>query len=73
MQIQSLIIRFPFYRKVVKRKEKEVAEQYHPKMRKMLKNARVRWASSSTFPSEMLRKLINIMAAVVKVSINIMN
>ena len=56
MQIQSLIIRFPFYRKVVKRKEKEVAEQYHPKMRKMLKNARVRWASSSTFPSEMLRK-----------------
>ena len=54
--IQSLIIKFPFCRKVVKRKEKEVAEQYHQKMRKMLKNARVRWASSSTFPSEMLRK-----------------
>ena len=69
MQIQSLIIRFPFYRKVAKRKEKEVAEQYHQKMRMMLINVRVRLASSSTFPSEMLRKLTSIMAARARVNI----
>ena len=49
-------IKFSFCRKVAKRKEKEVAEQFHPKMRLMLKNARVRWASSRSFQSEMWRK-----------------